>query len=171
MTLRLTAARPEAIARWLAWSAGTGLAICALSAIYALAAWGSWPAARFLLAYVAPMCSAVPWWARERLRAVAQAPGTTAGRLMLDTAVVGLAIARFGIGELLPFSGHMLFLGYSLLTTSARGYRLAALALLIETTIFKLVVWQDIRSWVIGLVLGLVAAALAHAGQHHEAVP
>jgi hypothetical protein len=145
--------------------------LCALGATYALVAWGSWPAARFLVAYVAPMCVAVPWWVRERLRAFAQAPWISPGRLLLDASVVVLAIARFGIGETLPFSGHMLFLSYSFLTTSARSYRLAALAFLIETTIFKLLVWQDARSWAVGLVLGLVAAVAVAAGQRQRAAP
>jgi hypothetical protein len=169
--MRLTSAHPAELERWLAWTSGAGLLLCAMGAIYAQAAWGSWPAVRFLLAYVAPMCLAVPWWARERVRAFAQAPGIASGRLLLDAAVVVLAIARFGIGERLPFSGHMLFLSYSLLTTPARGYRLAALVLVIETTIFKLLVWQDVQSWAIGLVLGLVAAVVAAAGQHQRAAP
>jgi hypothetical protein len=62
------------------------------------------------------------------------------------------------LGEVLPFSGHMLFLTYSGLTTTARWYRWLALVLLAETTVFKLWVWRDVYSWSLGLVIGLVAA-------------
>jgi len=171
LTLRLISARPDEVARWLTWASGAGLVLCGFGATYALAAWGSWPTARFLLAYAAPMCVAVPWWARERLRVSAQAPGIAPSRVLLDVIVLVLAIARFGIGETLPFSGHMLFLSYSFLTTSARGYRLMALVLLIETSIFKLLVWHDARSWALGLALGPVAAVAAAAGQRQRAAP
>jgi len=115
------------------------------------------------------MCVAVPWWARERLRAFAREPGIAPGRLVLDVGVLVLALARFGIGDTLPFSGRMLFLCYSLLTTSTRGYRLVALVLVLETTIFKLVLWQDPQSWGLGLALGIIAAAGARAGQSRAA--
>jgi hypothetical protein len=62
------------------------------------------------------------------------------------------------LGELLPFSGHMLFLAYSGLTTRRTWYRGLALALLVETTVFKLWLWRDVTSWALGLALGLLAA-------------
>lgn len=111
-------------------------------------------AATFLAWYVAPLFLAAPLWLRERLHVAGRARA-------LDAAVLVLAFARFaGGGWLLPFSGHMLFLTYSSLTPPAtRGYRLLAAALLIETTVFKLWIWRDPRSWALGLVLGLLAAA------------
>jgi len=145
--------------------------LCVVGALYAVAAWGYWAAARFLLAYVAPLCIAVPWLVRERLRASVQVPGISRGRVLLDAVVLLLAAARFGIGETLPYSGHMLFLAYSLLTTSARGYQFTAFVLLVETTFFKLLVWQDARSWAIGLALGVGAAVVAGAGQYQRAAP
>src|SRR3712207_767695 len=66
-------------------------------------------AARFLALYVAPLVLAAPLWARERLAQVeALAPRTR----LLDVAVTVLAFARFAVGAVLPFSGHMLFLTY-----------------------------------------------------------
>lgn len=116
-------------------------------------------AATFLVWYVAPLFLAAPLWLRGRLH--------VAGRTRaLDAAVTVLAFARFVSGGLLPFSGHMLFLTYSALTPPVtRGYRLLALALLIETTIFKLWIWRDPRSWALGLVLGLLAAASLRVGR------
>lgn len=116
-------------------------------------------AATFLVWYVAPLFLAAPLWLRERLH-------VTGRTHALDAAVTVLAFARFVSGGLLPFSGHMLFLSYSALTPPAtRGYRVLALALLIETTIFKLWIWRDPRSWGLGLVLGLLAAASLRMGR------
>jgi hypothetical protein len=66
----LTDVRLREIETWLMRAAAAGLVACALAALYAALAWTSWPAARFLLFYVAPMVIAVPWWLRERLRPV-----------------------------------------------------------------------------------------------------
>ena len=75
---------------------------------------------------------------------------------------VQLAFARFVVGTVLPFSGHMLFLTYTVLTIGrVRWYRRLAVVLLVETTIFKLWLWRDPYSWSIGLGLGAVAAAVA----------
>jgi hypothetical protein len=115
------------------------------------------PAARrFLLAYVAPFFVAFPLWARCRLARVDRASGST---VVLDAVVVGLGAARFLTG-LLPFSGHMLFFVYSLLTERTRWYRILALVLIAETAYFKLVLWNDARSFSIGAALGVGFAAL-----------
>ena len=81
--------------------------------------------------------------------------------MALDVLVFVLAAARFGVGERLPFSGHMLFLTYTILTTRDRPYRWLALGLLVETTLFKLGLWSDPRSWSIGLLVGAIAALVA----------
>ncbi|HEX8903837.1 MAG TPA: hypothetical protein VF771_03290 [Longimicrobiaceae bacterium] len=109
-------------------------------------------AVTFLVFYVAPLFIAAPLWLRERVDVVGRAR-------VLDLAVVALAFARFVGGGILPFSGHMLFLTYSLLARPISfRYRLLAVALLIETTVFKLWIWRDPRSWGLGLALGLAAA-------------
>lgn len=129
----------------------------------ALCLWTGWidigPRSRggatFLAVYAAPMFLAAPLWWRGRLGV---APRVQA----IDAAVTLLAFARFVVGEVLPFSGHMLFLTYGVLAKPvAKGYRLLALVLLAETTVFKLWIWRDPRSWALGLVLGVAAAALA----------
>ena len=109
-------------------------------------------AAKFLVLYYGPLFVAAPLWVRERL----DARGSSRA---IDAVVLVLAFARMVGGEVLPYSGHMLFLVYSLLAApvSAR-YRLLALALLAETTVFKLWLWRDPRSWTLGLILGLAAA-------------
>ena len=111
--------------------------------------------ATFLAVYAAPMFLAAPLWWRGRLNAAAPVQA-------IDAAVTLLAFARFVIGDVLPFSGHMLFLSYSAAAGPvARGYRLLAFVLIAETTLFKLWIWRDPRSWVLGLALGLAGAALA----------
>ncbi len=135
---------------------------------------------RFLALYIAPTVAAFGLWVRDRIlhgdRATAfdatafdATPAASmisgvaafgAGSLLsfltpLDIAVVGLAALRTVTG-LLPFSGHMLFFTYSLAARS-RLYRVAALAILLETTWFKLVIWRDPLSWSVGLALGALA--------------
>jgi hypothetical protein len=112
---------------------------------------------RFLVAYVAPLFLAAPLWVRTRLKSYALHFGT---RGAIDLIIVGLSFARFVAGEILPFSGHMLFLTYSGITTSVPWYRFLVLVLLVETTWFKLWVWRDATSWSLGLLLGLIAAAV-----------
>jgi hypothetical protein len=73
--------------------------------------------------------------------------------------VVLFAVLRTLTGAL-PFSGHMLFLTYSLLTTPVRWYQVVAVLLIAETTGFKLGVWHDFASWSIGLATGLACAGV-----------
>ncbi len=112
-------------------------------------------ASRFLTLYVAPMALAVPLWLRERLRVVMMVPPLCR---ILDVAVVSVALARF-IGAIVPLSGHMLFLTYSGLTTPPRWYRTLALALIAETTLFKLGIWNDVQTWGLGAMAGAVGGA------------
>jgi hypothetical protein len=79
---------------------------------------------------------------------------------LLDEIVVVLAALRL-VTDVIPYSGHMLFLVYSGGVQKSWLYRFVALALLIETSYFKWIVWRDPLSWGIGLLLGL-AAAVAH---------
>jgi hypothetical protein len=116
----------------------------------------TWPAKRFLVFYVAPLFLAAPIWVRLR---ISERPRTGGLPSILDAGVFLLSFLRFVAGEVLPFSGHMLFLTYSGLTTRRTAYRLLALGLLVETTVFKLWLWRDPRSWALGLAIGLVAAA------------
>ena len=112
-----------------------------------------WAARRYLLLYLAPLFAACGWWARGRLRD----PGAAApGRLAADAAVLAVAAVRMA-GAYVPLSGHMMFLTHA--AGTARGpVRLLALAMLLETTWFKLVVWRDPASWALGLAAGLAAA-------------
>jgi hypothetical protein len=114
------------------------------------------PARRFVVFYIAPMVLVFPLWARVRLARIEVEP---AGRVALDAAVTLLAEVRTLTGAL-PFSGHMLFLTYSLLTTRPLWYRVVAILLIAETTWFKLGMWSDLRSWSLGLACGLAAAAV-----------
>jgi len=114
-----------------------------------------WPVQRFLIFYVAPLLLAVLLWTNIRM------PGYLNGLnilSLLDAAVLILAFVRmFGV---LPFSGHMLFIAYSSLTTRVRYYRIVGIALALETTAFKLLLWHDVASWALGLLLGVLMALL-----------
>lgn len=112
---------------------------------------------RFLLLYVAPLFAAAPLWVITRLHEYANRLGFSA---LIDAVVLVLSFARFVLGEILPFSGHMLFLTYSGATTSTNWYRWVAFVLFVETTWFKLVLWDDPRTWSAGLALGVIAAAI-----------
>lgn len=110
---------------------------------------------RFFLLYVAPMLIATPIWLRLRL---AEGPLSFSRRWLLDAVVVFVSALR-GIGVPgLPFSGHTLFLTYSGIVTPHRGYRVLALLLMLETTVFKLWLWQDPKSWSLGIAAGILLA-------------
>lgn len=52
----------------------------------------------------------------------------------------------------------MLVLGYAAVAPGSRRLRLVAIVLMVMTTFFKRVLWDDVRSWSVGLVLGLALA-------------
>ena len=112
----------------------------------------------FIPLYVAPLVAAAPLWLRIRL---AERPLALSPVWILDGLVLILgAIRALGTGWI-PFSGHTLFLTYSALVTHHRGYRILALALFVETTVFKLWVWHDPFTWAFGMGVGLLLAVLA----------
>jgi hypothetical protein len=126
-------------------------------------------AARYLAFYTAPLLFAVAVWLRERMTLVR---GNWSMLMLADATVLTLAAVRFIAGAVVPFSGHMLFLSYSMLAVPVRrAYRLLALALLVETTIFKLLIWSDTRSWALGLALGVTAAGIAALSRRKVSVP
>jgi hypothetical protein len=79
-------------------------------------------------------------------------------QIMLDMAIMGIAISRF-YGALIPPSGHALFLTYSLITVSNRYYRIAALMMLLVTIALK-ISWGDYQSWAYGILLGVVSGTI-----------
>jgi hypothetical protein len=115
-----------------------------------------WPARRFLIVYTAPLLLAAPLWVRIRVTD----PQRNRVRTTVDAGVFLLSFARFVSGDFLPFSGHMLFLTYSGLTTRSARYRILALLLLSMTTWFKLRLWHDPQTWAVGLILGSIAAGV-----------
>jgi hypothetical protein len=133
------------------------MAAVAVPLLFALAALGvdGWPARRFLLLYVAPFFVAFFVWARIRLDEI---PRTRAGALAVDVLAVVLGAVRFA-GAPVPFRRHMLFFACSALTTRSTAYTLLVLALAAETTWFKLVLWRDFASWVLGIAAGVALAS------------
>lgn len=131
--------------------------LCLLAARWAFVETGSWGAVRFFVLYALPLFVIAPIWARTRLAIIHELSWLT---LAIDATVLVLSIARFFASDVFPFSGHMLFLTYTLLTSRHASYRWLALALIVETSVFKYM-WHDSRSWAIGLVLGLVATLIS----------
>jgi hypothetical protein len=76
-------------------------------------------------------------------------------RVLLDIAVLAIAIARF-FGSSIPPSGHAMLLTHTLITVSNRYYRLAALIMLIGTAGLK-ISWHDFTSLGYGIVLGMIS--------------
>jgi hypothetical protein len=111
---------------------------------------------QFLVLYVAPLLVAGPLWVRSRLGGLRQ---YSMSAHVLDALVLAISVIRV-FGDLVPFSGHMLFLVYSAVTTPLRWYRVMAALLIILTTVFKFAVLKDPLSWSLGLVVGIVAALL-----------
>jgi hypothetical protein len=118
------------------------------------------------------------FWVRLRLQEHAHA---TLPRRGLDVLVVAVSALRLA-GPLVPFSGHMLFLTYTMLTTPVRWYRVAAALLAVQTTLFKfglaadppaawyglfLRLW-DPTGWWTGILAGLVAGMLYRGGPSRQ---
>lgn len=114
-----------------------------------------WKAQRFVIFYIAPLIAAVLLWSSDRIEKVWLVSKT---RFALDCIVVAFSFARF-LG-FFPFSGHMLFLIYSGATTQWTAYRIIAVILILETTYFKLLIWNDSTSWLLGTALGIVSAII-----------
>jgi hypothetical protein len=119
---------------------------------------GDWTAQRFLLVYFAPVLAYGAAWLRERLARI----GQIALPVFATDAFVFAAGALRAAGGwgVLPYSGHMLFLSYAVATPGPRSLRLIALVLIAMTSWFKLVLWHDLRSWSLGLAIGLGLAGL-----------
>lgn len=128
-------------------------ALVPLACLCCLPLFHTWPGRRFLLYYFAPIVSMAFFWGGLRL---AKWDSYVRGHFVLDAVVFSAALARFVIGEVLPFSGHMLFFGYTLLTIWEAWYRVLCVLLILETTWFKLYIWKDWKSWILGLVSGLL---------------
>jgi hypothetical protein len=114
-----------------------------------------WAQRGHLALYLAPLFAAVGWWAHTRLRDLA---ASSPARVAVDAAVVAAAAMRFA-GDFPPISGHMLFLTHAA-ATGRGGVRLLAPGILLETTWFKLTIWDGPRSCAPGPAVGLAAAAL-----------
>ena len=137
-------------------NAATGIAFTGLVVAYGLSRgddeWRS-----FWLLYVLPIVAAAPLWVGLRLADPARWPWSAR---ILDASVVALSVIRFFWPVYFPFSGHAFFLAYSMMTTRRRWWLLVAGALLAETTLFKLAIWDDPGSWATGAALGLMGGLI-----------
>jgi hypothetical protein len=149
--------RRALLSHWLFGASVVAPVLGFVAGAWAYAETGSWGSVRFFVLYAAPLFLAAPLWMRSRVCVIAQLSNFA---LVMDVVVFVASVARFAAAEIFPFSGHMLFLTYTLLTARARWYAWLAVALIAETSFFKLVLWRDQRSWMIGLVLGAVIGAL-----------
>ena len=132
--------------------------VCPAIAVFAGLRASNWAVERGLNFYIAPLFFAGPLWLRVRL---GEAVPRWGARWAMDLSVFALAVLRFVTGHWLPFSGHMLFLTYSGMTTRSGGYRVFAVALALETAWFKFVLWHDPRSFWLGVIGGALAAGVA----------
>lgn len=110
-----------------------------------------------ILLYVAPLIFIFFLWLRARID---ESEEWSPLRLVLDGVVVIAAVLRMVPSIGLPWSGHMVFLIYTLSTTREQLYRWIALGLVIETSIFKLWFWKDWQTWSIGTLLGMCLTLL-----------
>jgi hypothetical protein len=79
-------------------------------------------------------------------------------RVLIDLAVISIAIARF-FGSSVPPSGHAILLTHTLITVSNRYYRLAALSMLMATAGLK-ISWHDFTSLGYGVALGIISGVI-----------
>lgn len=159
----LVARRPQ-LDRALLWASP----LLAVAALVVASTGHSLEGSAFWAIYVAPMLAAVPFWARLRLAAVERIP--IAARVF-DVVVFFAALLRFiEIGGI-PASGHTLFLTHAFVTVRDWRWRVIAVALLAMTTWFKLALWHDVRSWIVGIAAGLATGLLSRVAErtHHPA--
>jgi hypothetical protein len=145
------------IDRWLRVAAVVAPSLAVIAGVVHYALTRDASGIRFLVLYVAPMFLIAPIWLRERLAGFNRRPSSVQ---MIDATVFVLAIVRFVSGGMLPFSGHTLFLTYTAITVRTSSYRWLAAVLLVETTVFKLLLWHDPKSWALGLALGALAGVV-----------
>jgi hypothetical protein len=81
--------------------------------------------------------------------------------LVVDFMVVGTAMMRV-VSNLPYVSGHTLFLTYAILSPASRVTRITASLVLMEVIYLKYFVWHDPVTSSIGIVLGIIAALIAH---------
>lgn len=142
------------LGRAILWGGGVLAALTVIGALVVLER----PVDRqFWIVYTAPLFLVGPLWLRLRLAELPPRPNSAPA---VDIAVFGLGIIRFLTAQMVPFSGHMLFLTYSILVTGAWWYRALGAAMLVGTSAFKLGLWDDAYSWAWGGGLGIAAAAL-----------
>jgi hypothetical protein len=81
--------------------------------------------------------------------------------LVVDFLVVGTAMMRV-VSNLPYVSGHTLFLTYAILSPASRVTRITASLVLLEVIYLKYFVWHDPVTSSIGILLGIIAALIAH---------
>lgn len=79
----------------------------------------------------------------------------------VDIIVVGTAMMRV-VGNVPLVSGHTLFLTYAMLGPVSKVTRITASVVMIEVVYLKYFVWHDPVSSSTGIVLGAIAAVIAH---------
>lgn len=112
----------------------------------------SWDPSSLSVRYLAPIYGLFFLWVSLRLRTWARMPRA---QWIPDLSAALLAASRTCV-PVIPFSGHALFLAYTLATTPSRVYRVLALLFLVDTIYLKLVVWSAPWSLLAGLCIAVV---------------
>ena len=84
---------------------------------------------------------------------------TCALRLIIDVVVVGLSVARM-FTDILPVSGHSLFLTYAIFTSRSAVTVITASLVMLQVIYLKYFVWHDFVTSTAGLLLGALASYL-----------
>ena len=84
---------------------------------------------------------------------------TSALQLIVDVVVVALSMARI-FTDLLPVSGHTLFLTYALLTSRSRVTVVAASLVMLQVIYLKYFVWHDAVTSTAGILLAALTSVL-----------
>jgi hypothetical protein len=116
-----------------------------------------WIAERFVLFYFLPIVIIALLWLFLRLKKYNTLSKTV---IIIDVLVFISAIFRL-IG-ILPFSSHMLFLTYSIITTDNKYFRILTVLIILETTYLKLFIWNDTLSWVFGGLIGFALGIFSY---------
>ena len=113
----------------------------------------------FLLGYFLPVILLFIYWLKLKVESFEKVNFL----FSLDLVIAFIAGIR-AINPLMPFlpySGHVVFVLYSMITTRNKTYRILAGIMFAVVTFFKIYIWHDYFSWLAGMILSMPFIAVA----------
>jgi hypothetical protein len=107
----------------------------------------------WLIWYIMPVGIVFAAFILDRLKELGH---TSIQSLIIDLVVVLLSLARV-VTHIPYYSGHALFLIYTLLSAKLRVVKILAMIVLLQVVYLKLVKWNDWVTLIVGAIVGILA--------------